>query len=121
MIWPDGKSEKWENVKADQVLTLKYDAAKATRYNFKSRSSKQPKLFKESSRALKLVFKHQEQDKIDFNLQRTLPHKFSQSGPSMAVGDVNNDHRDDLIIGGSSGHPMTVFTQQPTGTFLRSQ
>ncbi|WP_276366414.1 VCBS repeat-containing protein [Chryseolinea sp. H1M3-3] len=120
VIWPDGKSEKMSNLKADQVLTLKYDASKGQPYKIKADDAS-PALFKEVSNALGLIFKHKEQDKIDFNLQRTLPHKFTQAGPSISVGDVNNDNRDDIILGGSSGYPLTVFTQSPAGKFSKSE
>ena len=88
---------------------------------FKFEPSSELTFFKDASQELKLLFRHEEQDKIDFNLQRTLPHKFTQSGPSISVGDVNNDDRDDVVLGGSSGHPLTVFTQQSTGSFTRSE
>jgi hypothetical protein len=121
VIWPDRNSQRILNVKADQVLNLTYDPAKLTRFEFNDAKGKAQTQLTEISRATKLTYKHQEQDKIDFNLQRTLPHKFTQSGPSISVGDVNMDHRDDVIIGGSSGHPLTVFTQQASGNFSRSE
>ena len=119
IFWPDGDSQKIENVKADQVLAIKYVSEAVKPFRFES--SSELTLFKNGAQELKLLFRHEEQDKIDFNLQRTLPHKFTQSGPSISVGDVNNDDRDDVVLGGSSGHPLTVFTQQSTGTFTRSE
>lgn len=121
IIWPNGNSQKLEQVKADQVLTIKYEPAQLQPYASKKNDIKKPTFFEAASNELHLSFKHQEQDKIDFNLQRTLPHKFTQSGPSIAVGDLNGDHRDDVVIGGSSGFPLTVFTQQASGIFTKSE
>ena len=45
-------------------------------------------VFEEVSDELGISLVHQEEDKIDFNIQRTLPHKLSQFGPAMAVGDL---------------------------------
>jgi hypothetical protein len=56
---------------------------------------------------------------IDYNIQRTLPHKFTQQGPSLAVGDVNGDKLDDVIIGNSLNHPIAVYVQRGDGTFVR--
>jgi hypothetical protein len=67
-----------------------------------------------------IEFKHEETDFIDFNVQRTIPRKFSQSGPGLAVGDVNNDNLEDLVIGASIGYRHSVFLQQPNGKFSSS-
>ncbi len=36
-------------------------------------------------------------DFIDFDIQRTLPHKLSQNGPCLVVGDLNGDALEDVI------------------------
>jgi hypothetical protein len=113
--WPDGKEQKFENVKTNQVLSIAYDPSIVRQYH----EVKQNKslLFRETSTEARLHFKHEEEDKIDFNVQRTLPHKFSQSGPGICVGDINGDRLEDVVIGGSSGYPTIFYTQKTDGTF----
>jgi hypothetical protein len=60
---------------------------------------------------------HQEQDIIDFNVQKLLPHKFSQFGPALAVGDVNGDGLDDIFVGGASQYKGRFLLQNTTGKF----
>jgi hypothetical protein len=113
--WPDDRIQTLRDVKANQVLAVKYKPEERN----KPAIINQEVLVSDISTASGILYKHTEDDKIDFNLQRTLPHKFSQSGPGVSVGDINNDGREDLIVGGSSQRGTTVFIQRPDGTFLK--
>ena len=44
-----------------------------------------------------------------------LPHQTSMFGPNVAKGDLNNDGKDDLIVGGSAESPTTLYLQEGEG------
>jgi hypothetical protein len=114
--WPDGNSHRLYQVKADQVVTV--NSRDAKKINSPERINKPGKQYvKEVSRKLGISYKHKEWDKIDFYRQRTLPHKFSQAGPALAVADINGDQLEDFMIGGSARYDATVFLQQRNGSF----
>lgn len=115
--WADGKKSILRNIKADQLLNIHYE--NATLSTRETQSGRFVPWLQESGVDLGIRFLHQEEDKIDFNIQRTIPHKFSQAGPSVAVGDVNGDGLDDFYIGAPAGKDGTLFIQTPSGTFMQ--
>ncbi|MBY0434824.1 MAG: FG-GAP-like repeat-containing protein, partial [Cyclobacteriaceae bacterium] len=113
--WPDGTISIKTNIAANQVLTLNHTDAKQMNIPIVPASKLKPYFKKEASATLS--FKHSEMDKIDYNIQRTLPHKFSQSGPALSVGDVDGNGLEDVVIGGSSEQPTTIFYQVSKSVF----
>ncbi|GAB2808224.1 VCBS repeat-containing protein [Ferruginibacter profundus] len=106
--WPDGKKQVLQNVKADTTLTLSWKNASVNTNNANTAASF---LFSDITGASGLVYKHQDNPFNDYTLQRLLPQKYSQLGPFITTGDINNDGRADFFIGGAFNFSGQLFTQ----------
>ena len=109
--WPDGKTTIETDVKANQVVQVDYKSASSRHEKKKSEKT----VFQEIRS--KINYQHIENDFVDFNHEPLLPHKLSQEGPGMAVGDVNGDGREDMFIGGALLKSGKIFIQNASGSF----
>lgn len=114
--WPNGKRERLQDVKANQTLILKESNAFETTPQLAKSTNM---LFKRPSDHLGVNYKHVENAYDDFEKEVLLPHKMSQLGPKVTVGDVNGDQMDDLFIGGASGSPGELYIQGKNGQFKK--
>ncbi|GAB3269930.1 VCBS repeat-containing protein [Larkinella harenae] len=119
--WPaqngqPGKAQTLRNVKANQVLTV--DVQNATETATLPPNAPAGPIFRDITDSLQVKWVHQEPEYIDFNQQKLLPHKLSQYGPSIAVGDVNGDGLDDLFVGGSKNQKGTFLVQTASGKLV---
>lgn len=111
--WPDGKEQTLTNIKINQFLEIDYTQAK----NHPSLiGNKKNTLFSTINDTRKIVkHKHVENYFDDFLYEILLPHKTSMFGPGIAVGDLNGDKMEDIIIGGATTNETGVYFQTQSG------
>lgn len=111
IVWPDERTQKFENVAANQMLTLDHANATET-YTIPKKAIK--KSFLKEIDADR-VSSHKEDTYNDFDYEGLISHKLSQEGPSLAVGDVNGDGNEDFFIGGAKGQPASLYLHTGNG------
>jgi enediyne biosynthesis protein E4 len=118
--WGNGKQQVFKNIKTNQTLDVAIeDAVDTTIYsaNFINSHS----LFTNTTMQHQFNFLHKEYDYVDFDIQKILPHKLSEYGPAMAVGDVDGNGKDDIYIGGPRGLSGSFMLQQTNGSFVNKK
>lgn len=116
--WPNGKMQVLQNVRADTTLTVNISNA-LTPFSNATEIIASKSYFKDITDSLNIDFVHLQKDYVDFNVQKLLPHKFSEFGPALAAGDMDNNGLDDFICGGAEGNSAQIFLQQNNGRFLQ--
>ncbi len=120
VAWPDGKITLLKNVKTNQRLQIhQSDANKQTTFSEEDSIEVFP-LVRDITHETGLVFKHRENDFVDFDRDRLLYHMVSSEGPKICKGDINGDGLEDFFIGGASGQAGSLFMQKNYGAFVRT-
>ncbi|MDF2158743.1 VCBS repeat-containing protein [Algoriphagus sp. CAU 1675] len=110
--WPDGMKESFPGTSVDQFLGLEQFSGKSTT------ESQIPVGELSAESETKIKWSHLEKTEVDEGKREYLiPKSFAQSGPAIAVGDVNKDGLDDLYLGGAKDQAGVIFIQLPNGTF----
>ncbi len=120
VLWPNGKSSLKTNVGVNQTIKLKMEDATNANH-LQQKIFAENTLFTDISSAIGINFLHKEKDFIDFNIQKLIPHKYSEYGPGLAVGDIDGNGLEDLIAGGSFENSAMAFLQQADGHFVEKK
>lgn len=119
IIWPAGNVQVLDGMAIDTTLQITFNQNKSAQLKVTQKDSLS--IFKEVKDNYNLAHLGADYDFIDFNFQRTIPHKFSQYGPSLSVGDINNDGLDDMFVAASRKYKQKWFLQQEDGTFVQQE
>jgi hypothetical protein len=114
-IWPDNKKQVIRAVSMDTTLVLSWQNAQEMH---SYQNSKTSTLFSEITSTSEISYLHQDYPFNDFAIQRLLPQKYSQLGPFITTGDINNDSTTDFFVGGAFNSSGKLFMQQRSQSFI---
>ncbi len=118
IVWPNGRTQKIQNVNANQTLSIEYKNATSNQ----QQATKNIAFFEtKKASSIGINFRHQENVYDDYNDQILLPHKLSEYGPHMAVGDINKDGMEDLYICGAHKQAGAIYVQNKNNSFVLNQ
>jgi enediyne biosynthesis protein E4 len=118
VTWTSGKTKTYENLTCNQTLIADERLATSNNLSTIQQFNNSTTVFKDITDSLSINYVHKELDAIDFNIQKLLPHKLSQFGPAIAVGDVNGDGLEDVFVGGAMNYKGTFLLQNKSGKFI---
>ncbi len=116
ITWPDGRIQLLKDIKSNREIILKH---KDSEEKLKNLTNREPTPFSRIDSTTLPLFKHTEDEFVDFKIQPLLPHMLSRNGPGMSVSDVNDDGKEDFFIGGAAGQSGVLMLQQSNEKFKK--
>lgn len=116
--WPNGKSQVLSSIQANQTLEINFSEAKES---LKPNKKETEKYFNSKITVLDSLHSHIENDYDDYINEVLLPHKTSNFGPYVSVGDINSDGLDDFFMSGASNQTSGLFYQNNSGSFDKQE
>ncbi len=116
VVWPGGKFETVYDIPSNQKITFDESNAKGDFYTLR-KIPVGPLINSD----VKLDFRHLDPLSYEFDREPLIPFSKGNEGPSISVGDINDDGLDDIFIGGAKRQNSALFTQTSEGTFQEIQ
>lgn len=109
IVWPDKTYQILKDIATNQTLVIAPKNPKPFDYN--SLLPEPKKMFEKVTDNLGIDFRHVEDNYSDFDRQKLIPYQISDRGPAVAIGDINNDGKNDIFFGASKYKAPKVFIQ----------
>ena len=120
--WNDGYVQKEKIVNTDTTYVIsKSNSSKLYQGSYITEFDQEcgNLFFKDITDLIRMNVKHQEVQLNDLQRTPTLIKHLSKFGPSLSVGDIDQDGLDDLFIGADKNIPFSIYRQNNDHTFSR--
>ncbi len=118
VVWPGGAISRKRNITSNQIIEIHQTKAQlAPLLRSHARANKKAIRYKD----LVKNYIHEENAFNEYAIQPLLMRQYSQNGPCLAVGNIDDKSGDEIFIGGSKGVPGEIFSQNAQGFYESSQ
>ena len=111
VIWPDMRKQVIRDFNINEVLVIKKSSTDQVT-NHMENSLEDDQIF---TQANLISHTHSENNYNDFNRERLIYHMKSNLTPHMALGDLDGDGLEDLVVTGAKGSQTKLFFQNESG------
>lgn len=119
--WPSGVEQSFADLAAGRRYTIKEPEAPGALPAAAPVKTELVGRFREQARRIGLDFRHQETPYNDMVRQPLLPHRMSELGGGIAVGDADGDRDVDIYFAGAAGQVGALYRNDGSGHFVRDR
>jgi hypothetical protein len=116
VTWPSGQIQTFANLSADRHYTVSEPDATGLK-TLPHLQPAQAGQFTDVSPSTALAQLSREEPIDETAQQRLLPTRLNRRGPALAVGDINHDGQDDIILGGTTLSQSILWTGTASGRY----
>ena len=112
--WSSGKKEVLYEIDVNQTITVNEKNSEF----IENEKDESKQIFSRINDFIE--YAHNENEFDDFSTEILLPYKQSTLGPFISAGDVNNDGKDDVFIGGAHKQNSKIYISNENGLIERN-